>query len=524
MSEPALATNPSGVLDQLAGVVGSDNLLLDETERQFYSQDVYRNAELVAAVARPGSVAELADVVRISTRAGMAVVPRGGGMSYTDGYLATRRDSLSLDLRRLDKVVEINTTDMYVIVECGCTWKTLHDALAEKGLRTPYWGPLSGIRATIGGALSQGSIFLGSSRYGTAPESLIGMEVVTADGSVLRTGSWAAENAAPFLRNFGPDLTGVFCGDNGALGVKARAVLRLLPKHEHIDYASFSFADAPALLKAMGAIGREALATECFAFDPFLQSQRMKRESLAKDVKTLGKVIKAGGLKDGLKLVTGGRNFLKDVPFSMHLAVEGDDPSEVQRRLDRARQLVSDGGDEIDNAVPKVLRAYPFAEVNSMLGPTGERWVPVHGIVPYSQAESMHRAITDLFEQHANDMASHSIESGYLMSTIANSGFLIEPVFYWQDAQSAFHKRVVEPSHLAKLTDYPEDLAARAKVDDLKHALKDLFHEHGATHFQLGKFYHYRKGRNESSLSLLDAIKTQVDPQGLMNPGALGMG
>jgi len=80
---------------------------------------------------------------------------------------------------------------------------------------------------------------------------------------------------------------------------------------------------------------------------------------------------------------------------------------------------------------------------------------------------------------------------------------------------------MVEPRFLAKLTNYPENPVARALVDDLRRALKDLFLSLGATHFQLGKFYHYRQGRNPQALALLDAIKAKLDPHGLINPGAL---
>lgn len=73
-------------------------------------------------------------------------------------------------MRRMNRVVEINTDEMNVIVEAGCTWKALHEALAPLGVQTPYWGPLSGAYATVGGALSQNSLFHGSGVGGTAAE------------------------------------------------------------------------------------------------------------------------------------------------------------------------------------------------------------------------------------------------------------------------------------------------------------------------------------------------------------------
>ena len=177
---------------------------------------------------QPATVEELSAVVREVTGAGFAVIPRGGGMSYTKGYTPDREATISVDTRRLDRIVEINTEDMYVTVECGCTWKQLYEALRDKGVRTPYYGPLSGMFATVGGALSQNSLFLGSGIYNTVAESVLGLEIVTANGSVVRTGSWAHKNSNPFYRHFGPDLTGIFTADTGALGFKARATLRLV--------------------------------------------------------------------------------------------------------------------------------------------------------------------------------------------------------------------------------------------------------------------------------------------------------
>ncbi len=109
--------------------------------------------QVAGAVARPGSTEELAAALKAIAPAGLPIVPRGGGMSYTDGYLPRQPDSIMVDLLRLNRVLEVNPEDCYVTVEAGATWKELCDALEPHGVRTPYFGPLSGLRATIGGAL-----------------------------------------------------------------------------------------------------------------------------------------------------------------------------------------------------------------------------------------------------------------------------------------------------------------------------------------------------------------------------------
>src|SRR5690606_4004160 len=140
-------------------------------------------------------------------------------MSYTKGYLPERSDSIVVDARNMNRILEVNAADQYITVEAGVTWEQVNEALEGTGLRTGYWGPLSGIRATVGGALSQNSAFFGSALNGTVAESVLGVTVVLAAGRIVTTGSGGRKGTKPFTRFGGPDLTGLFLGDNGAMGV-----------------------------------------------------------------------------------------------------------------------------------------------------------------------------------------------------------------------------------------------------------------------------------------------------------------
>ena len=132
----------SNLLSDLAAIVGQANVLTSDADRSFYAMDVYNQLELPLAVVQPATVDELQKAVRTITSAGVAVVPRGGGASYTDGYLPTTANSILLDTSRLNRIVEINATDMYVTVEPGLTWAELWQELAKQGLRTTFWGPV----------------------------------------------------------------------------------------------------------------------------------------------------------------------------------------------------------------------------------------------------------------------------------------------------------------------------------------------------------------------------------------------
>ena len=133
---------------------------------------------------------------------------------------------------------------MYVTVEAGVTWRQIHEALRPHGLRLPCFGTFSGAAARVGGGLSSGALFFGTARYGTVADSLLGLEVALADGTLLRTGQAAFRGVRkPAYRTYGPDLTGPFVHDCGALGIKTKATFRVIRAPAATGYASYAFAD-----------------------------------------------------------------------------------------------------------------------------------------------------------------------------------------------------------------------------------------------------------------------------------------
>ena len=523
------AVNKSTVIDAITAIVGADSVLTDERNCSFYSQDIYTRALPALAVVRPGSTAELAGVVAAATRHGHAVVTRGGGMSYSSGYVPAEADTILLDMVRLNRVAECNTEDMYVTVEAGCTWKELYNALQGTGCRTPYWGPLSGIRATVGGSLSQNSIFWGSGRYGSAADSALSLEVVLADGTILDTGSNAQGNGTPFFRHYGPDLTGLFCCDTGALGIKTRATLQLVPELTARRYASFDFDDYRAMAGAMSAISRAGLAMECFGFDPFLQRQRLQRESLLKDVKALAGVMKASSgivaaVRDGVKTAVAGRSFMDDVAYSLHVMVEEASEALADDRLDRTRQICSGcQGREIENSIPGILRANPFTPLNNVVGPQGERWAPVHALIPHSGAITVIDGVEKIFTDHRELMEREGIGAGFLFATVSTNCFVVEPVFFWPDAMTEIHRNTVEPGVLKRLPGFDKNLQARHAVAQIRQELLEFFCNMGASHLQVGKSYLYKEGLKSPSWELVRQLKNILDPGNRINPGALGL-
>ena len=501
---------------------GAD-ILTDTETLDFYAHDIYERGADLLAVVRPRNKAQLAAAVAATTSHNIAVIPRGGGMSYTGGYTSKTAGAIVFDLAAMDRILAINPNDMTVTVEAGCTWAKLYEALRPLGLRTPFWGTLSGLKATVGGGMSQNSLFWGSTRYGTAAQSCIAMDVVLASGTILETGK-------NFMRPYGPDLTGLFLADTGALGIKASITLRLIPEAHAHGYASFAFDSFGDTLAALGEIERAGAATECFGFDPRLNAIRMKRESLGSDAKALGKMMRKqdsvwSAIKEGAKTVAAGRDFMDEAKFSLHVLTEGHIQATADNDLNRARSIaLANRATETENTIPKIIRANPFGPLNSMLGPQGQRWAPVHGLVPHSKAAACYEAIESLFAHHRAEMEALAVFTGTLVSAVSGAGTIIEPCLYWPDAANPLHRSTVEAAHLSKLPKHKTNPQALALAQKIKQALVDLFYEHGAAHLQIGRVYRYRDSLDPTADALLCALKKAVDPQGLMNPGSLGLG
>lgn len=509
----------------LVAIVGGEGVRTGDAARAL-ATDVYRSLAAPDAVVRPRSVAELQAIVRETGQRGIALSVRGGGASYTDGYLPREPGQVLVDLGALD-AIEIDEANGLVTVEAGVTWAALRDALAARDLRTPFWGPFSGLVATVGGSVSQNTISHGSGAYGISAESVLSLDVVIADGSILRTGS-AATGGLPFHRHFGPDLTGLFTGDCGALGIKARITLPLLRRRPVHEPVSFAFPDFAAMHRAMRRVAAERLEDTHFALDAALSQGQIARQDRAGATWALARsIVKSSpSLLAGLRQVaraSRARRAFARAAFMSHYIVEGQSTAETRARVHRIREIATAHGHEIPATVPAVVRGMPFAPLFNTLGPSGERWVPLHGILPHGAAVGFHDALTAFYAARAGELKRLGIWTGGMFAAVGSSGFLYEIAIYWPDAISDYHRAALPADFLAGLTRYPENPEARHAVHRLKSDLIALMVDHGATNFQIGKAYRYATRLQAPALALVRALKAAVDPDGRMSPGALGL-
>src|SRR5258707_744528 len=221
-------------------------------------------------VVEPGTARELADVLRLSNDAGLAVIPRGGGTKLGWGNPPARAD-LILSTARLNEIIEHAWADLTVTVEAGCTIQRLQETLAEHGQRLAL-DPLWPERATIGGVLSANDSGALRLRFGALRDLIIGVTIALPDGTLASSGGKVVKNVA------GYDLPKLVTGALGTLGVITRAVFRVHPLPRHMRSFSISAADGVEMQQFVLAVQNSKLA------HTFLQSHFSDGTSPVSDI------------------------------------------------------------------------------------------------------------------------------------------------------------------------------------------------------------------------------------------------
>ena len=220
--EDAVIARRGEILDALRRIVPGDGVIADDAAMRAYECDgltAYRQMPLIVVL--PSTVEQIAQVMAFCRAQGVKIVPRGAGTSLSGGALPLA-DGITLGLGKFNRIIEVDYANRCVVAQPGVTNLAITQAVEEDGF---YYAPdpSSQIACTIGGNVAENSGGVHCLKYGLTTNNLLGLQMVTMDGEIIRLGG-------KHLDAGGYDLMGIVTGSEGLLGVITEVTVRILPK------------------------------------------------------------------------------------------------------------------------------------------------------------------------------------------------------------------------------------------------------------------------------------------------------
>jgi glycolate oxidase len=461
---PSLVASPHALLDELSAALPDMRLLSGPADTAPFQRDETRFVEPgePLAVAFPRSTAEVSRLVSLCARHGVPLVPRGAGTGLSGGAVAVQ-GAVSVVLTGMADILEIDPDELLVVCQPGVINADLGAAVAVEGLFYPP-DPASYETCTIGGNLAENAGGLRCLKYGITRDYVLGLEVVLADGAVIRTGGRTTKDV------MGYDLTHLFVGSEGTLGIITEATLRLLPQ------------PAPRL-------------TLLAYFD-----------SVPAAGEAVARMIRAGLVPVTLELMDGAT--MRAVDAALDLGLDRDAAAMLMIESDAGGAIAAT---ELDMAQAACREAGARSQVRSADSADADRlrearrqahWALGRiGVARMEDVGVPRRRVPELLAA----IERHALGHGLQVGVFGHAG------------DGNFHPTFVMD---------PDDPAAAARIEAMR---RDLFAdvlglggtisgEHGTG---LVKRAYLAAQRGERAVAVMRGIKAALDPQGLLNPGKI---
>ena len=234
------------LLHRLKSILSAGEIRFDEKTLARYAGDKWFATHRPDAVALPRNTKSVSKLLKFANRHGIPVTPRGAGHGYVGGCVPLH-GGIVLSLERMNRIREINAGDYVTIVEPGVVTKTLQDEVEKLGLYYPP-DPASRGESFIGGNIATNAGGPRCLKYGVTRDYVLGLEVVLADGTVLRVGGRTHKNKTGF------DFSRLFTGSEGLLGVVTEATLKLIPLPRYRACLAVGFCSMKNAVHALQAI------------------------------------------------------------------------------------------------------------------------------------------------------------------------------------------------------------------------------------------------------------------------------
>ncbi|KAG5717961.1 hypothetical protein E4T56_gene1682 [Termitomyces sp. T112] len=456
-------------IDELcAAFPGPNDVSTDpDTLRTYgFSENSYHPASPHSVVVRPKSTADVVKIVNISRKYRMPITPYSGATSLEGHTSGFESGSICLDMSGMDQILEIHESDSDLICQSGTRWEDINMTLKEKGI--PLFFPLDpGPGATIGGMIGTGCSGTNAVRYGTArAEWFLNLTAVLPNGEVIKTRSRARKSAAGF------DITKLFIGAEGTLGIVTEVTLRLAP----VVPTKVAMAQFPDVENAVSAV-QEILNTP---YGPHIQCVELLDDNMMKAINTAGLVDQPFPVEDTL--------FFK---------IQGD-PSSIQNTSKAVRSIAKKHGSSrfefasTEQEADDLWQNRKYALMSTLAAYPGTRCWTTDVCVPVS-------CLPQLVYETKKDLAESGVQ-GTIVGHVGDGNFHALMLFR-------------NDEELSTVNDLVHRLVHRAIALD-----GTCTGEHGVG---VGKKEYLIEELGEGTVELMWIIKRAVDPDNLFNPGKL---
>jgi FAD/FMN-containing dehydrogenase len=463
------------LLPQLTGLLGAGGLLQEPDALVRYSRDWsgdYTGRPL--AVARPGTTAELAETVRLCAAAGVPVVPQGGNTGLVRGGLPSAAGSdLIISLERLNRVRRVDPVNFSMIAEAGCVLADLQAAAMAENMLLPLSLGAQG-SCQIGGNVATNAGGVNVLRYGMARELVLGLEVVLPDGRV-----W---NGLRSLRkdNTGYDLKQLFIGSEGTLGIITAIALKLFPRPTQVQTALLGLDSIESAIALYGAARRD-LSDLLSAFE------LMPRTCLDLTLAAFPDLREP---------------FARKLPVTVLVEASASGLVDLAAIFDRFLGTQLEQGRVLDGSVAQsTAQAKGFWRLREDL------------------VEAQHRAGRHLrtdISVTISDMAGFLEAADAAVSQAEPSATRIA---YGHVGDGNIHYNIIPPPDRAP----DEVIAMIAHLEEILFKLVDRFAGSISAEHGIGRLKraHFLERLSPTEMRLMHAVKSGIDPAGLMNPGVI---
>ncbi len=462
---------------ELADAVGREFVSSDASDRLGHSIDYYwipemwhdrgRDNPQADFIVHPGSSEQVAKVLRIANHYKIPVTPWGGGSGSQGGALPMHGGIL-LDMKRMNRVIEIDAESLTVTAEVGINAQHLEWAVEKQGFSTMHF-PASIACATLGGFLAHRGTGVLSTKYGKIEDMVMSLEVVTPTGTII--------NTLPVPRHAsGPDLTMLYVGSEGTLGVMTQATMKIHPIPEARKFHAFLFPDMHRAMRAGADIMRARLRPCVIRLYDEAETARLIKRVLGID-------------KDGAYLVFGFDGQEQLVDFEMEQACA------ICRKQDHEDLGTEMGQTWWDHRYKFFYPPFMFH--------LPQAFGTLDTVATFSKIEKVYWAMKEVVTKNFPEASfighfSHWYEWGCMLY----ARFIVEDPPIDPEEATLYYNRIW-------------DMAIRAAIRE-----GGVINEHHGVGIKLGRLMPELYG---PAFGVLESIKKAFDPNHIMNPGKMGL-